>query len=303
MKIFNRLCGPAAPLVALLACFPASTWALPMMGAELTSFAVLGAAAVTNTGPTTLIGGLGVSNNSSPSGITGFFGTMANDGPGTAIGAIHQGNAYALSADGQLVNAMTTLSLMGPGTTLGASLDGLTLASGVYTVLAGITNLTGTLTLDGGGNANAFWVFQMPSTLITSAGSVVNVINTGAGAGVYWNIGSSATLGANTTFEGNLLASASITFNDGVNLSCGRALAHTGAVTMMNDRVDAVGCVGTGEEGSQGLSGGLTGFGPGTPPIPLPVVPAIPEPETWALMLAGLGALRWAVASRRAQVR
>jgi len=303
MKIFNRPCGLAAPLVALLACFPASTRALPLLGAELTSFAVLGAAAVTNTRPTTLIGGLGVSNNSSQSGITGFFGTTANDGPGIATGAIHQGDAYALSADGQLVNAMTNLSLMGPGTTLGASLDGLTLASGVYTVLAGITNLTGTLTLDGGGNANAFWVFQMPSTLITSAGSVVNVINTGAGAGVYWNIGSSATLGANTTFEGNLLASASITFNDRVNLSCGRALAHTGAVTMMNDRVDAVGCVGTGEEGSQGLSGGLTGFEPGKPPIPLPVVPAVPEPETWALMLAGLAALRWAVASRRAQVR
>lgn len=300
MKIFNRPCKLAASLVALLAWTPASTWAVPLLGAELTSFAVLGAAAVTNTGPTTLIGGLGVSNNSSQSGITGFFGTTANDGPGIATGAIHQGDAYALSADGQLVNAMTNLSLMGPGTTLGASLDGLTLASGVYTVLAGITNLTGTLTLDGGGNANAFWVFQMPSTLITSAGSVVNVINTGAGAGVYWNIGSSATLGANTTFEGNLLASASITFNDRVNLSCGRALAHTGAVTMMNDRVDAVGCVGTGEEGSQGLSGGLTGFGPGTPPIPLPAVPAIPEPETWALMLAGLGALRWAVASRRA---
>ena len=303
MKLSNRPSRLAAPLVALLACFPVSTWALPLLGAELSSFAVLGAAAVTNTGPTSLIGGLGVSNNSSPTGITGLFGTLANDGPGTATGAIHQGDAYALSADGQLANAMTSLSLMGPGTTLGASLNGLTLGSGVYTVLAGVTNLTGTLTLDGGGNSNAFWVFQMPSTLITSAGSVVNVINTGAGAGVYWNIGSSATLGANTTFEGNLLASASITFNDGVNLSCGRALAHTGAVTLINDHVDAVGCAGTGEAGSDGLSGGLTVTRPGGLPTPLPGLPAIPEPETWALLLAGLGALRWAVASRRAKAR
>jgi hypothetical protein len=286
----------AAPLFGAIIFCPSPAWAVTVLGSELSSLAVLGASGVTNTGATTLIGNLGVSNNSSASGITGFLGTLANDGPGTATGAVHQGNAFAIAADGQLVNAMSSLGLLGAGTTLGVDLTGLTLAPGVYTVLAGISNLTGMLTLDGGGNANAFWVFQMPSTLITSSGSVVNVINTGAGAGVYWNVGSSATLDTGSTFEGNILASTSIAMNNGVTFSCGRALAHTGAVTMIDDGVNAVDCAGTGEEGSNGLSGGLTVEQPGGLPSPLPFtqVAAIPEPETYALMLAGLGVVGFA---------
>ena len=291
----------ALPLFAALAFGPSQAWALPLLGSQLSSFAVLGASKVTNTGATTLTGNLGVSNNSSVTGITGFFGTLANEGPGGVTGAVHQGDAFAITADGQLVNAMTSLGLMGPGAGLGVDLVGLTLAPGVYTVLAGVSNLTGKLTLDGGGNANAFWVFQMASTLITSPGSVVDVINTGAGAGVYWNVGSSATLDTGTTFEGNILASASITMNDGVTLSCGRALAHTGAVTMIHDTVNSGDCVGTGEEGSKGLSGGLTVQVAGGIPTPLPIapLPAIPEPETYALMLAGLAALRLVAGAQR----
>lgn len=286
----------AAPLFGAIVFCPSPAWAVTVLGSELSSFAVLGAAAVTNTGATTLTGNLGVSNNSSASGITGFLGTLANDGPGTATGTVHQGDAFAITADGQLVNAMTSLGLLGAGTSLGVDLVGLTLAPGVYTVLAGVSNLTGMLTLDGGGNANASWVFQMPSTLITSSGSVVNVINTGAGAGVYWNVGTSATLDTGSTFEGNILASTSISMNNGVTFSCGRALAHTGAVTMIGDTVNAVDCAGTGEEGSNGLSGGLTVEQLGGLPSALPFaqVAAIPEPETYALMLAGLGVVGFA---------
>lgn len=246
------------PFLVALACVPSAGWATPVLGSDLSRFAVLGAAAVTNTGPTTLAGNLGVSNNSSASGITGFFGTLANEGPGTVTGTVHQGDAFAISADGQLVNAMSSLAGMGPGASLGSALGGLTLAPGVYTVSAGVSNLTGTLTLDGGGNANAYWVFQMPTTLITSPGSFVDVINTGSGAGVYWNVGSSATLDSGTTFAGNILASASISMNSGVTLSCGRALAHTGAVTLIADAINASHCTGTGGQGSAGLSGGLT---------------------------------------------
>ena len=269
-------------LLILIACASTPGFAVPVLAPELASFGVLGGSAVTNTGPSIVIGNLGVSKNSSLSGITGFFGTLANDGPGIAIGAVHHADAFATTADTELVAAINLLALLGPGTGLGADLAGFTLKPGVYTVTAGASNLTGALTLDGGGNVNALWVFQMPSTLITSPGSTVNVINTGAGAGVYWNVGSSATLDTNTTFEGNILASASISMNDGVRLICGRALANTGAVTMINDFVDAVGCVGTGEEGSNGLNGAPVIIPPGGP---------VPEPGTLAIFVLGLAGL------------
>lgn len=281
------------PLWVALACAPSPGWATPVLGSQLASFAVLGASAVTNSGPTTLGANLGVSNNSSATGITGFFGTLANDGPGTATGAVHQGDAFATLADSQLVSAMTLLSGLGPGTTLGVALGGLTLAPGIYSVSAGVSNLTGTLTLDGGGNANAYWVFQMATTLITSPGSRVDVINTGGGAGVFWNVGSSATLDTSTTFQGNILASTSISMNDGVTLSCGRALAHTGAVTLINDAIDSTGCAGANAQGATGLSGGLTVLDTGAvKPLPYaPVVGSVPEPATFALVLAGFGAM------------
>jgi hypothetical protein len=285
----------AMPLLATLALALATspTRAAPVLGTQLTDFAVLGAAAVTNTGNTQLKGALGVSNNSSVSGMTGFFGTLANDGPGTASGAVHQGDPYALAADQQLSIAMSSLSLMGAGTALGASLGGLTLVPGVYTVSAAASNLVGTLTLDGGGNANAYWVFQMDSTLITSVGSNVNVINSGAGAGVFWNVGSSATLDSGSTFMGNILASASITMNDHVTLSCGRALAHVGAVTLIGDTIDGGSCLGTGASGSAGLSGGLTMPELGGLPTALPylAVTNVPEPGPSAMYLAGLASL------------
>ena len=290
----------AVPLFVAFAYGPSQGLATEILGAELASFAVLGASTVTNTGATTLTGNLGVSPGSS---ITGS-GTI------TITGTVHQTDPFASLAQSQLGGvggALTTLSpfgLLGPGIPFSLSsvdLAGFTLTPGVYLVNAGVSNLTGTLTLNGLGDPDAFWVFQMPSTLITSPGSVVNVINTGAGAGLYWNVGSSATLDTTTSFEGNILALTSITLNTGATIGCGRALASTGAVTMDHNTI-SIGCLGTGEEGSNGLSGPLIG---GVTPIALRPGPPevfgfnangnIPEPGTFMLLgfgLAGLFAFR-----------
>jgi hypothetical protein len=101
----------------------------------------------------------------------------------------------------------------------------------------------------------------MASSLITSAGAVVTVIHTGPDAGLYWNVGSSATLNSNTTFEGNIVALTSITMGDGVTIGRGRALAQTGAVTMIHDTI-STGCT-TDLGDSTALladSNGLTGW-------------------------------------------
>jgi hypothetical protein len=227
----------ALPLFVALAYGPAQGLAQsPILGTELGSFSTLGASTVTNTGATTLGGNLGVGPGSA---ITGTATITVNGTNAATIGnpSVHQADAFTVLSQSQLASARTTLGLLGPGTLAPVNLVGLTLFPGVYTVPAGVSNLTGTLTLDGRGNANALWVFQMSSTLITSPGSVVNVINTGAGAGLYWNVGSSATLDTTTSFQGNIVALANISLNTGATIGCGRALASTGAVTMDHNTI------------------------------------------------------------------
>src|SRR5450756_1582067 len=115
----------------------------------------------------------------------------------------------------------------------GQDLGGLTLTSGVYH-FASEAQLTGTLTLDAQGNNNAFWVFQIGSTLTAASDSVVQLINAGSNNGsddgLFWQVGSSATLGTSTAFEGNILAQASVTLNTTATILHGRAFALTGAV-------------------------------------------------------------------------
>lgn len=234
----------------------------------LSSFVVLGGSTVTNTNtPTIVTGNLGVSPGSA---VTGFP-------PGIVVGGtIHAADAVAAQAQSDLTSVYNNLANTTCNTVLtGQNLGGLTLTPGVY-CFASSAQLTGTLTLDGQGNPNATFIFQIGSTLTTASASSVLLINGATSCGVFWQVGSSATLGTGTTLAGSIVALTSITLNTGANVT-GRVLARNGAVTLDNNHVTV--CTSL----------------PGGPMLPV----GIPTLSGWAmivltglLVLSGLAALR-----------
>jgi serine protease AprX len=194
------------------------------------SFAVLAGSTVTNTGPSTINGNLGLSPGTA---ITGF-------GPGTVNGTTQAANAVALKAQSDLTAAYDDAAGRTPAAPAPADLGGLTFTPGVYRNASSI-GLTGALTLDAQGDPNAVFVFQAGSTLITASASQVKLVNGAQACNVFWQVGSSATLGTTTALAGNILALTSISMNDGVKLN-GRALARNGAVTLINDTITAAHC-------------------------------------------------------------
>lgn len=187
------------------------------------SFAVLGGTTVTNTGPTVVSGDLGVSPGSA---VTGFP-------PGLVInGAIHAADAVALQAQSDLTTAYNDAAGRPCTSDLsGVDLGTQTLTDGTY-CFSSSAQLTGTLTLNGEGNPNAVFIFQIGSTLTTAPASAVSLINGAQACNVYWQVGSSATLGTTTTFRGSILALTSIALQTGATIVEGRALARNGAVTL-----------------------------------------------------------------------
>lgn len=193
------------------------------------SYAVLGASTVTNTGLTTLDGDLGVFSGTA---ITGFFGTNENDGPGTFTGASYQGNAFAQLAQADALTAYNNLEALTTTQDLtGQNLGTLTLTPGVYHFDTS-AQLTGDLTLDGAGD----YVFQIGSTLTTASNSSIIFIDGANSLFVFWQVGTSGTLGTGSTFGGTIIAHDSITANTGANLD-GRLVALNGAVTLDSNRV------------------------------------------------------------------
>jgi Ice-binding-like len=194
------------------------------------NFAVLAGSAITNTGPSTVNGELGLSPGTA---ISGFP-------PGTTNGATHAADAAAAQAQSDLTTAYNDAAGRTPALTVAGDLGGLTLTPGVYTSGSSL-GLTGELTLDAQGDPNAVFIFEAGSALTTASGSTITLINGAQPCNVFWQIGSSATLGTGSVFAGNILAHTSITMNSAVTVH-GRALARIGAVTLINDTISPTHC-------------------------------------------------------------
>jgi len=241
------MCTAALVAFGLLAtAWSAAATIVPLGAAD--NFAVLGGSTVTNTGATIVTGDLGVSPGTA---VTGF-------GPGVVLnGSIHMNDAIAMQAHadaatayGQLVGETFTTDLSGQ------NLGSMILTPGVYH-FATTAQLSGILTLDTAGDPNAVFHFQIGTTLTTDPSSIITFLN-GTSANVFWQVGTSATIGVDSVFSGTVVADQSITVNSGATIN-GRVIAINGAVTLDTDTT---------------------------------TVPAVPEPSTWfagvlALALVG----------------
>jgi Ice-binding-like len=232
--------------------------AAPVNLATAQPFVVLSGAGVTNTGPSVLNGGLGVSPGTS---LTGF------GAPATVNGATHANDAVAAQAQADLTTAYNVAAgqPISPGNDLtGTDLGGLSLSPGAYGFSTS-AQLTGQLTLNAHGDPSAQFVFVIGTTLTTASASSVILTNGASPCNVYWKVGSSATFGSATAFEGNVLALDTISLNSGVNV-LGRILARNGEVTLINDVLTAPQCSTGTTPGSAAATGGGATTTTGTAP-------------------------------------
>jgi len=225
--------GSASILVAALLVSAITASAATAVGlGTATGFAVLAGAGITNTGPSVINGDIGSFPTTS---ISGFP-------PGIVIGTIRAGDAVTQGAKNDLTTAYNVAAAQLPVITVATELGGSTLTPGVYVSSSGTFGITGTLTLDGQGDPNAVFIFKTATTLITAAGSRVLLINGTQSCNVFWQVGSSATLGAGTSFRGTILALTSISLVTGATIE-GRALARNGAVTLDTNVITVPTCV------------------------------------------------------------
>jgi hypothetical protein len=208
--------------MALLVALPGSAQAaaVPVPLGTADSFVVLAGGGITNTGPTALHGDVGTSPTTTITGAASL----------TVTGTNHHGDPVTQQAKSALVTAYNKAAGEGPTSPIVADLTGKRLTRGVYNSASSI-GLTGALTLDAANDPNAVWVFQAGSALTTGSGSRVNLVNGARSCNVFWQVGSSATLGTNSKLVGTVMALQSITLTTGATV-VGRVLARNGAVTL-----------------------------------------------------------------------
>jgi len=260
----------AAAFPAALFCASAPGQAAPILG-NARSFAIFGGASVTNTGSTVITGELGVSPGTS---VTGFYAPGVVNG-----GTIHLNDGLAISAAADFLSAYTSLG----GSSVTQNLTGGDLGVGILGSLTpGVykfdttAQLTGALTLDGGNDPSAQFVFLIGSALTTSSASSVLLTNGAFFDNIFWITGTGASLGAGTAFSGSILAGSSITMDAGATIVCGRALAQA-SVTMINNQI-STDCQPSGD------GGGTTD---------------VPEPASLFLLALGFFSLMAATWNRR----
>ena len=243
MKRFSRLkrnlalicavllfCALALPQTTHFVVLARSQATRPPLGTAA-NFAMLAASAVTNTGPTLMVGDLGISPGNS---VTGFP-------PGVEVGTAHIADAVALQAQNDLATAYVDAAGQPCNVDLtGQDLGGKTLTPGVY-CFSSSAQLTGQLTLDSQGNPASVFIFQIGTTLTTASNSSVLQINGTQACNIFWQVGSSVTTGTATTFAGNILAHTSISATTSAVFD-GNLYAHTGAVTMDTNTITHSSC-------------------------------------------------------------
>ncbi|MDX6567921.1 MAG: hypothetical protein QOH15_499, partial [Gaiellales bacterium] len=234
----SRRCVRAARVGALAGCLLIAGFVVPSANAAPTTmvnlgaastYAVLSGASVGNTvsapgAPhTTLRGDLGVKVSTQPTGFP----------PGVVTGAVNVGNAAATTAHAALVAAYNDVAGRTGGAPLAGALAGATILPGLYTVAGAVSN-TGTVTLDGGGNPNAVFVFQVDGALAMAAASHVVLVNGAQASRVFWQVNGAGAVGASADFAGTLMALDAVAVGSGTLVN-GRAFARNGALTLDNN--------------------------------------------------------------------
>jgi hypothetical protein len=193
------------------------------------SFSVLGGSTVTNTGPTTMFGDLGLSPGSSVTGAP------------HVLGETHVDDAVAIGAKNALTAAYNDAASRPSNGSAGTDLSGQVFLPGVRTASSSLLLSSGSVTLDAEGNPDAIFIFQIGSTLITGSNTSVLLTGGAQACNVFWQVGSSATLGTGTSFVGTIMASATITANTAATIH-GRLLASTGAVNLDTNTITTSNC-------------------------------------------------------------